>query len=96
MIALVVKVKAKTGELAGLREAAVRMSRAVTMNEPGNALFAVGDGPDEDTIIIMERYRDEQAMEDHRGMPHFKEVGREMGRFMDGKPEVLYRFVEHQ
>jgi quinol monooxygenase YgiN len=37
----------------------------------------------------MERYKDEDAMKAHRGMEHFKTIGREMGAFMDGPPSVL-------
>ena len=36
----------------------------------------------------MERYQDDAAVEAHRAAPHFKEYGRKMGEFMDGRPQV--------
>ena len=96
MIALVVKVKAKPGQRDALRVSALKMANAVRTNEKGNKLFIVGDGPDEDSLVMLERYVDEAAMAEHRGMAHFKEIGREMGQFMDGRPEVVFRFVEHE
>jgi quinol monooxygenase YgiN len=37
----------------------------------------------------MERYVDQAAVETHRATEHFKTLGRKMGEFMDGRPEVL-------
>ena len=42
-----------------------------------------------DTYVFLERYVDQAAIEAHRGMPHFKELGKAMGAFMDGPPSVL-------
>ena len=33
--------------------------------------------------------RDEAAVEAHRNSDHFKTLGRAMGPFMDGRPELL-------
>jgi quinol monooxygenase YgiN len=37
----------------------------------------------------MERYADQAAVEAHRASDYFKALGRKMGEFMDGRPEVL-------
>jgi quinol monooxygenase YgiN len=37
----------------------------------------------------MERYKDEDAVKAHRGSDHFRSLGKEMGAFMDGPPEIL-------
>jgi len=94
MICVIVKVKAKTGQRSQLLAVALEMAQAVGANEPGNQLFTVGEGADPDSIVFVERYTDEAAIEAHRGTPHFKEIGRRMGAFMDGRPEVQHRFVE--
>ena len=39
--------------------------------------------------VFMERYEDEAAVEAHRAAPHFKDLGRKMGEFMDGRPQVV-------
>jgi quinol monooxygenase YgiN len=37
----------------------------------------------------MERYDDQAAVEAHRATDYFKALGRKMGEFMDGRPEIL-------
>ena len=41
------------------------------------------------TYVFMERYVDQAAVEAHRATEHFKTLGRKMGEFMDGRPEIL-------
>jgi len=36
-----------------------------------------------------ERYVDQAAVEAHRASEHFRTLGRKMGEYMDGRPEVL-------
>ena len=36
-----------------------------------------------------ERYLDQAAVDAHRAAEHFKTLGRKMGEYMDGRPEVL-------
>jgi quinol monooxygenase YgiN len=36
----------------------------------------------------MERYVDQAAVEAHRATDYFKALGRKMGEFMDGRPEI--------
>jgi quinol monooxygenase YgiN len=37
----------------------------------------------------MERYVDQAAVDAHRATEYFKTLGRKMGEYMDGRPEVL-------
>jgi quinol monooxygenase YgiN len=41
------------------------------------------------TYVFMERYVDQAAVDAHRATDHFKTLGRKMGEYMDGRPEVL-------
>jgi quinol monooxygenase YgiN len=40
------------------------------------------------TYVFMERHVDQAAVDAHRATEHFKVLGRKMGEFMDGRPEV--------
>jgi quinol monooxygenase YgiN len=37
----------------------------------------------------VERYVDQAAVDAHRATDYFKALGRRMGEFMDGRPEVM-------
>ena len=39
--------------------------------------------------VFMEEYKDAAAVEAHRGFEHFKRLGRAMGPFLDGPPNVM-------
>ena len=41
------------------------------------------------TYVFLERYVDQAAAEAHRAADHFKTLGRKMGEYMDGRPELL-------
>ncbi|MDB5584082.1 MAG: Antibiotic biosynthesis monooxygenase [Bradyrhizobium sp.] len=94
MITLIARLTAKEGELDNLRATALELGAAVTANEPGSALFSVSDGPDPNTLILIERYVDDAALEAHRASDHLKTVGRKMGPALAGKPDILFRLTE--
>ena len=37
---------------------------------------------------MLERYEDDAALAAHRAAPHFRELGRKLGDYLDGKPDV--------
>ena len=65
------------------------VSQAVEFASPPRGPQPRSKGDDPSTYVFMERYRDDEAMAAHRGMDHFRTLGREMGAFMDGAPSVL-------
>ena len=71
------------------RLSATSKSAAVAANEPGCLLYTLSKGDDPLTYVFMERYKDDDALKNHRGTDHFRTLGREMGAFMDGPPSVL-------
>ena len=40
-------------------------------------------------VVVGERYTDEEALANHGKSDQFKQIGREMGAFMDGRPEIM-------
>ena len=61
----------------------------VTANEPGCTLYALHHGETPGTYVFLERYVDQAAVDAHRATDYFKTLGRKMGEYMDGRPEVV-------
>ena len=57
-------------------------------DEPGNKLYALHKTADVNVYVMMERYDDQAALDAHRAAPHFKEIGRKLGDYLAGRPDV--------
>jgi quinol monooxygenase YgiN len=90
---VVATLRAKAGCEAEFKAAALQLVAAVRAHEPGCLLYTLNQGNSPDTFVFIERYADEAALAAHRGTEHFKTLGRAMGAFMDGAPDVQ-RMVE--
>ncbi|MEQ9638892.1 MAG: putative quinol monooxygenase [Alphaproteobacteria bacterium] len=88
MIGVIATIKVKDGQQADFEATAKRLVEAVRANEPGCLTYALHKTDDPTTYVFLERYKDQDAIEAHRKMDHFRQIGREMGAFMDGAPEV--------
>lgn len=72
MLVLVVSVKVKPGRADDYIAAVRADGEGTHANEEGNFQFScVRDQADPDRFFLFEVYRDEAALEAHRGMPHF-------------------------
>ena len=89
MLGIVATIKTKPGQEAAFEEVAKALVAAVNANEPGCLLYTLSKAEEPDTYVFMERYKDEAAVEAHRATSHFKDLGRKMGEFMDGRPQIL-------
>lgn len=89
MPAVVATIKVKPGQGAEFEAVAKEMAAAVTANEPGCHFYVLCRSETPDTYVFLERYADQAAVEAHRASAHFKEIGRRMGPFMDGRPEIM-------
>lgn len=88
-LSVVAKIKVKDGQQAAFEAVATKLAAAVNANEPGCLLYTLNKGDDPVTYVFLERYKDEDAVKAHRASDHFRSLGREMGAFMDGPPDVL-------
>ncbi len=88
MIAIIATIKTKPGAGAQFEAVAKDLMAQVHANEPGCKLYQLCKSDEADTYVFMERYVDQAAVETHRGTAHFKELGRKMGEFMAGRPDV--------
>ncbi len=88
MIAVVATIKTKPGMGAQFEAVAKELAAKVNAEEPGCKLYQLCKAGEPDTYVFMERYVDQAAVEAHRATAHFKELGKKMGEFMAGRPDV--------
>jgi quinol monooxygenase YgiN len=89
MLGVVATLKVKPGMEKEFETVAKELVAKVNANEPGCTLYALHHGETPGTYIFMERYVDQAAVDAHRATDHFKTLGRKMGDYMDGRPDVL-------
>jgi quinol monooxygenase YgiN len=89
MLGVVATLKVKPGMEQQFEAVAKELVARVNAGEPGCKLYALHHGEAAGIYVFMERYVDQAAVEAHRASEHFKTLGRKMGEFMDGRPEVL-------
>jgi quinol monooxygenase YgiN len=89
MLATIATIKVKDGHQSQFEDIAKQLVAAVNEKEPGCKLYCLNKGEDPLTYVFMERYVDEAAVEAHRKSDHFRSLGRAMGEYMDGAPEIL-------
>jgi quinol monooxygenase YgiN len=88
MLAVVATIKVKPGMEKEFEAVAKELVAKVNANEPGCKLYQLCRAEAPQTYVFMERYADQAAVEQHRATDHYKELGRKMGAFMDGRPEI--------
>jgi quinol monooxygenase YgiN len=75
MVSFIVRFKFAPEDRAEMADA-VRVLAAESRREPGCVSYIPHQAEDDpDTILIYERYRDEEALAAHRDTPHFKKYG---------------------
>jgi quinol monooxygenase YgiN len=89
MLGVVAKITVKPGMEKEFEAVAMELVRKVQAGEPGCKLYALHRAETPGTYVFMERYVDQAAVEAHRATEYFKSLGRKMGEYMDGRPEVL-------
>jgi quinol monooxygenase YgiN len=94
MITIIARLTAKEGEFDNMRAFALELSAAVAANEPRNELYAICEGAGPNTLVLVERYADAEALEAHRASDHMKTIGRKIGATLAGKPDILFRLTD--
>ena len=89
MLGIVATLKVKPGMERQFEAVAKELVAKVNASEPGCTLYALLRDEAAGTYVFMERYEDQAAVDAHRATDHFKTLGRKMGEFMDGRPEIL-------
>ena len=88
MIGIIATIKIKEGCEADFEAVVKELVAAVHANEPGVNFYSFHRGSEPCTYIVMEQYKDEDALKAHGASAHFKEIGGKMGPFMAGRPDI--------
>ncbi len=89
MIGIVAVLKAKDGQASEFEAVFKELSAKVRANEPGARLYQLTKSRTEPhTYKVLELYEDQAALTAHGQTDYFKELGRKMGPFLDGRPQV--------
>lgn len=88
MIGIIAKLTIKPGTNADFEKTMKALQAKVHSDEPGNKLYALHKTDDPNVYVMLERYDDDKALEAHRAAPHFKELGRKLGDYLAGRPDV--------
>jgi quinol monooxygenase YgiN len=91
MIGIVATLKVQEGKGSDFEAVFLELAGKVRANEPGNVFYQLTKSRTEaNTYKVLELYKDQDALTAHGGTDHFKDLGRKMGAFMAGRPDVEY------
>ena len=91
MIGIVATIRVQDGKGPDFEAVFLELTAKVRANEPGNLLYQLTRSRTEaNTYKVLELYIDQDAVAAHGVSDHFKELGRKMGPFMAGRPDIEY------
>lgn len=85
MLTMIVSMKAKSGSEAEFERILGELLREVE-GEPGSGGVVWGRRVDGEGYTLVERYKDQQALEAHRVAPHMATLGVQLQPHIDGAP----------
>jgi quinol monooxygenase YgiN len=89
MIGIVATLKVQEGKNAEFEAIFKELTAKVRANEPGNLAYQLcRSRTDANTYKVLELYADTAAQDAHRGSEHFRDLGRKMGAYIDGRPDI--------
>jgi quinol monooxygenase YgiN len=94
MLALHATLKIKPGRIDEFLRLLGELAVA-TRAEPGNRLYVFGRGPAPDTVVMLERYLDRDALKAHFASAHFQAAGQRLADCFAEPPQSV-RFDEVQ
>ena len=90
MISIIVKIPIQEGKVEEFVEEFKKIAALVT-NEEGNFLYSLSFNKKEPNIaVIMERYKDQAALDAHSATDYFKEFSGKMAAYVAGAPEFSF------
>jgi quinol monooxygenase YgiN len=88
MITVIAKLTVQEGK-ADETIAALKGLMKKVATEEGTLLYSMNrKSSDPNTIVIVERYKDKQALAAHSATPHFKEFSAKLAAVLAGKPDI--------
>lgn len=88
-VGVIAKLRIQPGKNAGFEATFLSFQQAVRGQEPGNIYFGLHRSREDScAYTVMEQYRDEDALTQHRNMPYYKAIPQTFGEFMAGPAEI--------
>ncbi|QQX88948.1 antibiotic biosynthesis monooxygenase [Cupriavidus necator] len=88
MLGVVAQIKVKAGSESDFEAVAQQLVEQSRL-EPGCLEYGLWRTETPGEYAFVERYVDAEAVEAHRKSDHFRQLGRQMGVFMEGPPTVI-------
>ncbi len=89
MIAVIARIPVKEEKLNEAVEAFKQLMTEVAKEE-GNLYYTLNvSKSDPHTLVVIERYKDKEALAAHSATPHFKAFSAKGREFFAGKPDIL-------
>ncbi len=89
MIGIVATLKVQDGKQAEFEAVFLELTAKVRANEPGNLVYQLTKSrTDAATYKVIELYKDQDAVAAHGASDYFRELGRKMGAFLAGRPDI--------
>jgi quinol monooxygenase YgiN len=88
MISIIAKLPIQDGKAEQAIEMFTDMLKKVATEE-GTILYSLNrKASDPNTLVVIERYKDKDALTAHSSAAHFKEFSAKLGTVLAGKPEI--------
>ena len=87
MLALIAKLNVAEGKEADFEAHMLGLAAQVRANEPGNEMYTLCKDAD-GNYVVLELYKDEEALAAHGASDHFKAAGAGFKGLMAGAPEL--------
>ena len=87
-IGMIARIKIQEGKNDEFEAVFKKLEAAGAENEDGCNFYSCHRTEDPNVYVVLEQYKDGDAMAAHGKSDHFRTFGREMGAFMDGRPDL--------
>jgi quinol monooxygenase YgiN len=88
MIAVIARLSAKAGQGAALEKTMRTLGEQVRANEPGCTQYLLCKSQTPDEVVVIERYKDQAALDTHGNTPHFRAAFSELSQLLGGAPSI--------
>ncbi len=89
MIGILATLKVQDGKQPDFEAVFLELTAKVRANEPGNLVYQLTKSrTDPTTYKVIELYSDQDAVNAHGASDYLRDLGRKMGAFMAGRPDI--------
>ena len=88
MIGVIATISVKKGKEIEFQEMMKKLVNAVNLDEADNLFYRLYK-KSPFIYVILEGYKNREALQHHTKTDHYKKYGKAMAEFLDGKPEVI-------